>query len=75
MNRPGPADGMGGLIQAFCASLEALTDVANALEDTDLPVPPYGTIFKTSETGPPPPHTNEIPAHIDSYMEDVISSV
>ena len=43
----------------FCASSETLTDVANALVDTDLPVPSYGDISQIPATSPPPPpHTH-----------------
>ena len=41
----------------FCAFLEMLTDVANALVDTDLPVPSYGAISDIPETSPGLPHT------------------
>ena len=34
----------------FCAFLETLTDVTNALVDTDFPVPSYGTISKIPAT-------------------------
>ena len=40
----------------FCAFSETPTDVANALVDTDIPVPSYGVISKIPATGPPPPH-------------------
>ena len=41
----------------FCAFSETLTDVANVLVNTDLPVPSYGAISKILATGPGPPHT------------------
>ena len=39
----------------FCAFSEKLTDVANALVDTDLPMPAYGDIsaLPATEQGPP----------------------
>ena len=39
----------------FCAFSETLTDVANTLVDTDLPVPAYGEISALLATEPPPP--------------------
>ena len=59
----------------FCAFSEMLTDVANALVDTDLPVPAYGAISALSATDPGPPHTPDSLTHIDCYMYDVISVV
>ena len=56
---------MGGLTQVFCALSETLTDVANSLVDTDLPVPAYGAITKIPATGPGLLHTNKILTHID----------
>ena len=41
----------------FCAFSETLTDVANALVDSELPVPSYGAISEITSTGPGPPHT------------------
>ena len=61
-----------------CPFSETLTDVANALVDTDLLVLSYGAISDIPETGPPPPtppHTPESLTHIDFYMDDVISAV
>ena len=52
-----------------------LTDVANALIDTDLPVPAYGAISDLPSTGPVPPHTRRNLAHIDCYLNDIISVV
>ena len=49
--------------------------MANALVDTDLPVPSYGAISEISATGTVPPHTPESLTHIDFYMYDVISVV
>ena len=66
---------MGRPPKVFCAFLETLTDVANALVDTDLPVPSYGVISEIPETGPGPPHTPDILTHINFYMDDVISVV
>ena len=59
----------------FCTFLETLTDVANALVDSELPVPSYGAISEIPSTGPVPPHTRESLNHIDCYMDDVISVV
>ena len=59
----------------FCTFSETLTDVANALVDSELPVPEYGAISKIPSTGPGPPHTPESLTHIDCYMDDVISVV
>ena len=65
LHRPGPADGVGGLNQFFCAFSEMMTDVANSLVDTDLPVLSYGAISKIPSTGPVNPHTQESLTHID----------
>ena len=59
----------------FCAFSETLTDVVNALVNTDLPVPSYGTIYDIRVTGPGLPHTPGSLTHIDCYMDDVISAV
>ena len=59
----------------FCAFSETMTDVANALVDSELPVPSYRAISKIPSTGPGPPHTPESLTHIDCYMDDVISVV
>ena len=59
----------------FCAFSETLTDVANALVDTYLPVPSYSAISEIPETRPGPPHTPESLTHIGCYMDDVISAV
>ena len=59
----------------FCAFSETLTDVVNALVDTDLPVPDYGSISKILITGSDPPHTCESLTHIYCYMDDIISAV
>ena len=56
----------------FCAFLQTLTDVANALVDMKLPVPSYDAISGIPATRPGPPHTPESLAHIDFYMGDVI---
>ena len=43
----------------FCSFLETLEDVANALVDTELPIPAYVAIEKISTIGTPPPiHTH-----------------
>ena len=39
----------------LCAFSDMLKDVANALVNTDLSVPVYGTITKIAATGLPPP--------------------
>ena len=59
----------------FCAFSETLTDVANALVNSDLPVPSYVAISEIPSTGPGPPHTPESLTHIDCYMDEVISLV
>ena len=75
MHQPGPADGMGRFPQVFLCVLETLTDVANALVDSELPVPSYGVISEVPSTGPGPPYTPESLTHIYCYMDDVISVV
>ena len=75
MHRFGPADGVGGFPQVFLRVLETMTDVANALVDSELPVPSYGEISEIPSTGPGTPHTPESLTHIDCYMDDVISVV
>ena len=59
----------------FCAFSETLTDVANALVHTSLPVPGYGTIYKIPETGLVPLYTLDSLTHIYFYMDDVITAV
>ena len=59
----------------FCAFSETLTDVANALVHTSLPVTAYGAILEIPETGPGPPHTIDSLTHIYCYMEDVITTM
>ena len=54
---------------------ETLTDVSNALVNTDLPVPSYGAISKIPATGPYPPHTPDSLNHIYFYMDDAITAV
>ena len=49
--------------------------MANALVDSELPVPAYGAISEIPSTRPGPPHTLESLTHIDCYMDDVISVV
>ena len=56
----------------FYAFLETLTDMANALDDRDLPVPFYGVISEIPATEPVPPHNPESLNHIDCYMDDFI---
>ena len=48
----------------FCAFSETLTDVTNALVDTDLPVLSYDAISEILATRPGPPHTPESLTHI-----------
>ena len=52
----------------FCAFSETLTDVANVLVHTSLPVPAYGAILAIPETGLGPPHTMDSLTHIDCYI-------
>ena len=59
----------------FCALLDILTNVVNALIDTVLPVPEYGTIAKITATSTGPPDAQESLTHINCYMDDVISEV
>ena len=59
----------------FCAFSETLTDMANALVHTLLPVPAYGVILVVLETGLGPPHITDSLMHIDCYMGDVIIAV
>ena len=49
----------------FCAFSETMTDVANALVDSELPVLAYEAISKIPSTGPGPPHSPESLTHID----------
>ena len=59
----------------FLRVSETLTDMANALVDTYLPIPSYGVIFGISVTLLGPSHTPDSLTHIDCYMYDVISVV
>ena len=59
----------------FWAFSETLTDVANALVDSELPVPSYCAISEIPSTRPGPPHTPESFTHIDCYMNEAISVV
>ena len=59
----------------FCVFSETLTDMANALVDTHLPVPSYGAISEITATRPGAPHTPESLTHIDCYIDDLISAV
>ena len=52
-----------------------VTDVANSLVNTDLPVPSYDAISKIPATGPGTPHTLDSLTHTNCYMDDVISVV
>ena len=57
----------------FCAFLKTLTDVANALVNSELPVLSYVTISEIPPNRSVPPHTPERLTHIYCYMGDVIS--
>ena len=59
----------------FCAFSETLIDVVNDLVHTSLTVLAYGANLEIPETGPGPPHTINSLAHIDCYMDDVITAV
>ena len=59
----------------LCAFLDMLTDVSNALLDTDLPFLAYKAISDLPSMEPVPPHTRRSLTHIDCYMDDVISAV
>ena len=59
----------------LCALSEMLTDIANALVDTDLPVPAYGAISDLSSMGLVPTRTLRSLTHIDCYMGHMISAV
>ena len=59
----------------FCSFSETLTDVANALVNSELPVPSYGVISDIPATGLGLPHTLESLTNIACYMDDVISVV
>ena len=54
----------------FCAFSETLTDVANVLVNSELPVSPYGAISEIPATGPAPPLTPEraSPVYIVIWM-------
>ena len=54
---------------------ETLTDVANALVNSELPVPSYRAISDIPSTRPGPPYTPESLTHIYCYINDVISLV
>ena len=49
----------------FSVHFRKLTDVANALADTDLLVLSYGAISEIPENGPGPPHTPDSLTNID----------
>ena len=66
---------MGRLPQVFWVFLETLTDVTNALVNTDLPVPSYSVISDIPATGQGTPYTPESLTHFYFYMGDVISAV
>ena len=66
---------MGVITQVFCTFSETLTDVVNALLDTELPVSAYGAIPTIPATGLGSSHTRKSLAHIDCYMYDVISTL
>ena len=49
--------------------------MANALVDTNHPVPTYGDIYAILATEPVPPHTPESFTHMDYYIDGFISAV
>ena len=51
----------------FCAFLETLTDVENALVHTSLIVPGYVAIIKNLKIWPGPPYTLDSLTHINFY--------
>ena len=59
----------------FCKFSETLTNVANALIHTSLPVPGCGAIYKISKTGAGTPHSLDSLNHIYWYMDDVVTAV
>ena len=59
----------------FCAFSETLTDVGNALVNTELPVLCYSVILVVPANKPGPPHTPESLPRIDCYINYVISAV
>ena len=59
----------------FCALLEKLTDVVNALVHTSILVQGYRAITNIPETGPVLTHTLYNLTHIDCYMDDAITAV
>ena len=67
--------GWGDPPKFFCEFSETLTDFANTLVDTELPVTSYGAITKTPTTGLHTPQTNKRLTHTDCYMYYVISVV
>ena len=65
-------------LKFLCAFSETLTDVTNALVDTDLLIPSYGSISNIPATRPaptPPTHTNKSLTPIDRYVDDFTSAV
>ena len=59
----------------FCDFLETLTNVANYMVNTDLPVPDYGDISNLPSMETDPHHTRRSLTHIDCYMDNKISAV
>ena len=59
----------------FCAIIETLTIVDNALVHTSLPVLAYGAISEIPENIPGPPHTMYSLTHTNCYLEHVITAV
>ena len=59
----------------FCAFSERMKDSANALVDTELPVPDYGFIAKIPSTGPASLYTLDSLNNIYFYMDDIVSKV
>ena len=64
-----------GSSKFFCALSGTLTNVANALVHTSLPVLGYITVTKIPETGTGPIQNLDRPTHIDCDMDDVITVV
>ena len=65
-------------LKFLCAFSETLTDVTNALVDTDLLILSYGSISNIPATRPAPTphtHTNKSLTHIDRYVDDFTSAV
>ena len=61
--------------KCFCAILETLIDVANALVHKSLPVPAYRSTSPILETDPGPLYTLDSLTYIDCYTDDLITLV